>query len=364
MRKVELFVTVAIVVSFVIAVAAIARSAPNGSTKKRPSAAEYPEVRTDPSDPNRGSIMFGASGQYKWEIREREKELGKRMEAVRVYKRWDESLFGEDQIWARNTGHTIFLSIKTRRDDGSKIKWRDIANAEPGSRLYNDMVRQAREIQDFGASVYVIFNHEPDAKTSRPMGRPADFVAAWRKLVNTYRRASVTNAHYVWVVTEWAFREKARVANAYYPGDAYVDHIGVDAYNWLGCASGGEGQWRSPSTILAGHRRFGAHHPGKGLMVMEWGTVEDPDRPGRKAQWIRHAAHLFSKPGWQRYRAIVHWDARNLEDKPSPCDFDYRTSPSALNAWRDMGNLPTYDADSSCDIERLAEKLFNSIAVR
>lgn len=307
--------------------------------------------------------MFGATGQYKWEIQEREKELGKKMEAVRVYRRWDERLFEEDQVWARNTGHTIFLSIKTRRDDGSKLRWRDIAEAEPGSRLHNEMLRQARQIQGFGATVYVIFNHEPDARTSRPMGDPADFVAAWRKLVETYRKASVTNARYVWVVTEWAFRGDAKVAEAYYPGDGYLDHIGVDAYNWLGCATeeDGDGRWRSPATILENHRRFGEQHPDKGLMVLEWGTVEDPDRPGRKAQWIRDAAELFRKPGWEQYRAIVHWDARNLEDKPSPCDFDYRTSPTALNAWHDMGNHPAYRAETPCAIEHLAEDLLDSL---
>jgi hypothetical protein len=303
-----------------------------------------------PADGHR--IMMGAVGQTRQEIQQRESETGHRLPGVRVFRRWDETLLNANQSWAKKTGHTVFLSIKSRRKNGALIGWREIATAQPGSPLYNDMRRHADEIKRFGAVVYVVFNHEPDAKTSRPMGQPGDFVAAWRHLVDTYRAAGVRNARYVWTLTGESFGVRAAGgrtrADSYYPGDAYVDDIAADTYNWNTCHSRA-GAWQSPAELLDPQRRFGLRHPGKGLMLLEWGSVEDPARPGRKAQWIRDTARLLADPAYGQYRAILHWDDRQTGLlKHTSCDFDYRTSADSMTAWRSMAAGPAFAAASPC----------------
>src|SRR5262249_43903877 len=145
----------------------------------------------------------------KQEIQQRERETGQRLTGVRVFRRWGEPLFDGSQRWARDTGHTVFVSIKSRRKNGAVVSWRSIASARRGGPLWSDMIRQAQQIKSFHATVYVVFNHEPEAKASRGMGSPADFVAAWRHLVSTYRAAGVRNARYVWTMTGPAFGESA-----------------------------------------------------------------------------------------------------------------------------------------------------------
>jgi hypothetical protein len=304
------------------------------------------------SPSNGHRIMLGSVGQTRHEIEQRERETGHRLAAVRVFRRWDETLLDGDQTWARDTGHTVFLSIKSRHKNGALIGWREIADAPPGSALDNDMRRQAAQIKRFGSVVYVVFNHEPDAKTSRPMGRPADFVAAWRRVVGTYRAAGVRNARYVWTLTGESFGVNAgggrTRADAYYPGDAYVDDIAADSYNWNTCHSR-QGAWQSPAALLDPQRRFGLRHPGKGLMLLEWGSVEDPAMPGRKAQWIRDTARLLADPAYRQFRAILHWDDRTTGMlAKTTCDFDYRTSTGALAAWRSMAGAPALGATSLC----------------
>lgn len=303
-----------------------------------------------PADGHR--LMLGTVGQTRQEIEQREHETGHRLPAVRVFRRWDERLLDGNQTWARGTGHTVFLSVKSRRKSGALIGWRDVAAARPGTPLYADMLRQAAEIKRFGAVVYLVFNHEPDAKTSRPMGAPGDFVAAWRHLVDVYRSAGVRNARYVWTLTGESFAVGAgggrTRADAYYPGDAYVDDIAADTYNWNTCHSPA-GRWESPAALLDPQRRFGLRHPGKGLMVLEWGSVEDPARPGRKAQWMRDTTRLLATPAYRQFRAILHWDDRTTGMLAhTTCDFDYRTSGDAMATWRSMAVTPALAAASPC----------------
>lgn len=299
------------------------------------------------SVPGGHRLILGTVGQTRQEVQQREHDAGHRLVGVRVFRRWGEPLFDGGQRWANRTGHVVFVSIKSRRENGAPVRWRDIASAGPGSPLRADMLRQAKQIKRFGALVYVVFNHEPDAKASRAMGGPDAFVAAWRHLVDTYRAAGVRNARYVWTLTGPAFATRA---GAYYPGDAYVDDIAADTYNFGACHSPPD-TWQSPAALLEPQRRFGLLHPGKGLMLLEWGTVEDPAQPGRKAQWIRDLTRLLASPGYRQYRAALQWDDRySGVMSGTGCDFDNRTSADALAAWRAMAAAPTFAARSACDV--------------
>ncbi|MEV0596372.1 glycosyl hydrolase [Nonomuraea cavernae] len=295
-------------------------------------------------------LMLGAVGQSRAEIERRESETGVPLAGVRVFKRWDWTLFDADETWARDTGHTVFVSVKSRRGDGSPIRWRDIADSRPGDPLHQDMVRQAAQIKDFGAIVYFTFSHEPEAKGSRPMGEGADFVDAWRKVVDLQRAQGVTNARYVWTVTSVAFERTDRTAaSLFYPGDAYVDHIAADSYNGYACDNP-KGRWAEPAEVVEGQRRFGELHPDKGLMLLEWGSVEDPERPGRRAEWLNAARKMFLSPGYEQYRALLSWDARNLGGAAPACDFDVARTPDSLAAWRAIATDPGYSAKSPCDL--------------
>ncbi len=284
--------------------------------------------------------MFGASGSTRTLVEAHERVLGQKLRGLRVYKQWDDALFTSSQIWARDTGHTLFMSISSERNNGSKIQWADIAGAQPGSPLFQDMQRQAQQIKAFGARVYIAFDHEPETKSTR--GTPAAFAAAWRKLVTVWRAAGVQNARYVWTMTAYGFkRTDNKRAGLYYPGDLYVDHIAADGYNWYRCRDA-QGDWVELSSVIEGQRQFGKQHPTKGLMIWEFGSAEDPARPGRKAQWFRNAAALFKKPGYEQYNAVLTWEGRNYPG--GRCKFDYASSDSATDAWVEMAKDSAYAA--------------------
>jgi hypothetical protein len=92
-------------------------------------------------------------------------------------------------------------------------------------------------------------------------------------------------------------------------------------------------------------------------MLLEWGSVEDPSRPGRKAQWLRDMARLLTTPAYRQFRAALYWDDQHTGQKiSSACNFDYRTSPDALNAWRSVATVPALAARTSCDLADCAAR--------
>jgi len=276
--------------------------------------------------------------------------IGRSLAVVRIYDNW-ESAFPNPYIsWLKDTRHSVFLSIHPKRRNGTVIQWADIARAGPGDSLYADMTRWAQNIKAFGGHLYLAFHHEPEITKSAGYGSPAGFIAAWHKFVAVMRSSGVTNAEYVWTVAESNFFVRptdSRYAPKFYPGDSDVNDIAVDAYNMHCLRLDGHYQqpWRSLKTVLAPLMAFARAHPRPGLMLAEWGTPEDADTPGRKAQWIAEARQLFKQPGYNRFKAVLYWNQRSSNF--ANCDFRVDTSQSALSAFAAMANDPYYSASVS-----------------
>jgi len=271
-----------------------------------------------------------------------EGEVGRPLGAIRVYAQWDDyrTFPSPYHEWLRDTDHAMYLSVKSWNSDKSIIQWADIAGAQPGTRVYNEVVAWAQGIKGYGERVFFTFNHEPEAKRSDPMGTSDEFVAAWRRIVDIFRQQGVTNARYVWVMTDWAYHATGEQAAAkWFPGDAYVDRLGSDPYNWFDCRGRSE-SWRSLSSMLDAFRRFGMLHPDKGLILAEWGSVEDDSNPGRKEAWIAEATTLFQQPGWEQFRGLLYF---NSKDGSYPdCKWWFESSGHALDGFRQLAADPYF----------------------
>lgn len=164
--------------------------------------------------------------------------------------------------------------------------WRQVANAQPGSTLYNDIVRWAQTIKARGGSVMVAYNHEPEAAAGGYRGTSAEFIAAWRRVVTIFNQQGATNVEWTLQMTAYAFRVNpgdARHINRWYPGDAWVDNVGADAYNWNVCGEG-SGKHNELSTLGAPVLAFAREH-GKKASFPEFASHANSSR----TQWLRNA---------------------------------------------------------------------------
>ena len=304
-----------------------------------------PALSQEPEEP----ILWGAyvqprSGQTQQSAVEAfEAMVGRKLGAVRVYDLWNTAFPNSFTTWLRDSGHTVVLSVKPRRTNGTIILWRDIANAAQGTTLYNEIVAWADAVKAFDAPLYFIFHHEPEAAGNLPYGTATEFIAAWRKIVTVFGQQGVTNARYLWTMTDYSFAvspSDRRSAPKWYPGDGYVHGIAADPYNWYTCRSDNPIPWMSLQQNLEPMRQFGAAHPAEELWLSEFGSVEDAVQAGRKGQWIETARQLFKSPGWEQYRGVLYF--HNEHAVGSPCQWWVDTSTSAQNAFKAMGADPYY----------------------
>ncbi len=270
-------------------------------------------------------------------------QAGRPSATVRVYLAWDSPFPDPLSAAVRAHGQLLVLSVKARTAAGLPVSYASIAAAGPGSPEYAQLLRWARQLKDYGAPVLFSFNHEPDVHKSDDMGTAADYVRAWRRVVTVFRQAGVRNLEYVFIATapHWASTD-ARSAASFYPGDDWVDDIAADGYNFFDCSRIALMPWTAPRALFEPFRRFGVQHPSKGLMIVEYGSVEDRADPGRKAGWYAELEQMLTEPGWRQARAVAQW--YDVVQDRSRCNWRIDSSPATLAAFRAWGHDPVYAA--------------------
>lgn len=180
--------------------------------------------------------------------------------------------------------------------------------------------------------VLLRFAHEMHA-TSYPWGlgvngnTAQDYVDAYRHVHDIFARYNAHNVRWVWNPNTMGTTLAATYIPTYaslYPGNAFVDWVGLDIYNTGTDVDWGAPFWRSFGEVLTEpYKALEAIAPIKPVILPEIGSVETG---GSKAQWI---TDMFSQlpAGFPGVRSVVWFDV----DKEAHWELD--SSASALAAW-------------------------------
>jgi hypothetical protein len=261
--------------------------------------------------------------------------IGRELDFVRVFEFWDSPFPTPFHDAVIASDRKMLLSVRAKRMDGSFVPWRAIADAQPGSTVYGQMEAWIERVRNVGEPIWFTFNHEPEYAGNIPNGSNGDFIDAWRRVITEFRNRGVTNVEFVWIMTDWSFHvppSDRRFAASWYPGDAYVDDIAADAYNWSSCRPDVVVPWRSLEWVIAPLRDFGLQHPDKGLMLAEWASTT---QGGDKAAWITDARELLKQPGWEQFIAVSYFS--RVDTNYADCNFPIDSSPSVTAAFAAMG---------------------------
>lgn len=168
-----------------------------------------------------------------------------------------------------------------------------------------DYFNFAKGAAEFGKPLYFSFAHEMNASIGWRwypwQGDPEKYKDAYIRVHNIFKEAGAKNVRWVWVIN-------ARTAypEQYYPGDDFVDWIGMDGYsaNW-------NSNPRDPAVIFENdYKMLHELHPNKPIMIAETGYDENNggSADGKK-EYIKNLTAYCAK----RNLPFYYFDTDKLE---------------------------------------------------
>jgi beta-mannanase len=221
------------------------------------------------------------------------------------------------------------------------ITWGATSTASINNGSQDAYIRQqATRIKNLGAPVFLRYFHEPEGDYRNTMVQSASaYITAWKRAQRLFREAGATNVVWVFCTTAYSFRvTPSRDPRTFYPGDAFVDWIGADGYNFAPGKPGAK--WNSFTTIFNRWYTWAAQRP-KPLMAAEYGVMEDPAIPNRKANWYNDMRNVV-KTSFPLLQAVIAWSTENTKEG-NVYNWNVDSSPQTLAAWKAMANDPYFN---------------------
>ena len=158
---------------------------------------------------------------------------------------------------------------------------------------------------------------------------PATFVAMWRHVVNYFRAAGVTNVKWVWSAN---VDGGGGTMAAYYPGDSYVDYVGLDGYNY---AYSQVEAWQTPQQVFGASYNELERITHKPVIITETSSVEantgEVDEGLSKALWMQQLSVYV--PDLSNVIALCWFDQPATVGQ-TIVNFGVHSSSPSLNAWK------------------------------
>jgi hypothetical protein len=283
------------ILGLALAVMLIAALVPHGSAA---AASEPPAVLFPKQGAYLGSWVKPRSGETRQAAIQRvEGQIGRKFTIDHQYYQWNAAIPTSYEAWDVSQGRIPFINWKM------PAPWSTVTSGSQDSWI----AARADAFKAFGSPVYLAIHHEPENDMAQ-YGSKADFIAGFRHIVDIFRSRGVTNVAFSWTMMSWSFDVRSgQNIDQWYPGDAYVDLIGVDGYNWAPGRAGSK--WTMFGTVFDPANKFAAAH-GKPWMAVEYGTQEDPSSPARKGDWLKDA--LATTKGWPLLKGLIYFDENKL----------------------------------------------------
>ncbi len=243
-----------------------------------------------------------------------ERQAQRPMDIVHYYATGQRTMFPTREMRARanEPGRNRLLFVNWRPIG---LTWRQVANGAADDYL-RDLATHIRTTFPEPFFLSINAEMEDEVRTDPDSGKTAsDFRAFFRHVVSMLRANGadnvVTSVVYVgaphWGDKPWF--------ETLYPGDDVVDWIGEDPYAfgkppiWLSDYAGMVNRNQNPawSTWPGFYSWARNEHPGKPVMLAEWGVDESSQYPGFKANFFREAPSQLDD--FPAIKALVYWNA-------------------------------------------------------
>lgn len=218
---------------------------------------------------------------------------------------------------------------------------------------HDPFIRQwANDAKAWRYPLFLRFNHEMNGwwfpwSEQLNGNQPGDFVKAWRHVHDIFAQVGASNVTWVWCVNATGYPQLTPPEQLY-PGDAYVDWVAIDGYNFG--ADGTDG-WKTFSQVFK--RMYGeiiTIAPNKPIMIAEIASSEDGGplgRPDSKAAWIADAFAVQLPQNFPKIKAVV-WFNSNVSN--STREWPIESSQASIAAFSSALGSGYYSANEFADL--------------
>lgn len=244
-----------------------------------------------------------------------ENRLSYEFPVVVRYQHMDESLPIYELQKAKDMGRVVELTLQTTINKNGKVVdlTKNILDGEYKTYFEN----YGKALKELDYPVLFRLNNEMNGDwcmySAYHYGKDADvYIALYRYLFGIFEGQGANNIIYVWNPNDKSFPNFSwNSYMAYYPGDEYVDIVGLTGYN-TGNYYSGE-YWHSFETIYDNFyfeyaKRF--NHP---FMITEFGSSS---HGGDKSLWIEEMFKIF--PKYDRIKIAIWWSGIDWDSNGNP----------------------------------------------
>lgn len=265
-------------------------------------------------------------------ITDLEAKMGRQLDITLRYHDFSTSthqgLFPDSHEQALGSSRTLLFAWQARvASTNTDIRWDSIARGE-----WDEYIDSAADrVKAFGEPVMIAFDPEFDRFEK---GTMADYVAAYTRVHDRFEAKGVTNVAWLWVSTGYlGAGNDGKIASGY-PGDAYVDWVGFDPYNFYTCNGS---NWTTFENEVAGPHDFLVKNGwgDKPQILMEYGTEFDEADPGRSTQFYKDIPPVLKK--YPNIKGLVRFDASSGN---SSCDMRIENGPGMAEAFEQASRDP------------------------
>jgi len=201
---------------------------------------------------------------------------------------------------ARNMTPVISLEISQwgRGKDTGFLK-------EVAEGAFDDFFRQwAKDAKACALPIILRFGFEMNGDWFPWGGQPKTFVIAWRRAYHIFKNAGCENIQWMFSANVlWDKRTEKKDLYNYYPGDAYVDLVGLDGYNF-GDHHDKWHKWQTYEEVFERSIRACMKF-NKPIYLSEIGCADD----ARKAAWTKDFLSKISKD--KRIKGFIYFNHHN-----------------------------------------------------
>ena len=287
-------------------------------------------------------VPYAEDGSLKDAVYAFEKKIGRRLDLLYTYHDMsgnkldgqlltpDEQILGRDRMLMLAWESTVWREPHHADYTEDQLGWAKVASGTYDRKIIDP---QARRIKAYGKRVFFSFDQEVDARVG-DAGTPQEYVAAYRHIHDRFKELGVDNVVWVWTVS--GYLESGKLFEQLYPGDDYVDWIGMDQYNYFACH--GTTDWKDFDHSQRPTYDWLRTHisADKPIMFAEYSTAPDPADPGRQRDWYASIPEAVRTMG--RAKALVQWN-RGVPGRG--CDLTVNEGPG-LEGYREAGKDPYF----------------------